>query len=139
MTGPAKEIAAKACNKMKCKTHGEVSGCATQKQADSERTDAGSSKKATSVVVTLSIPKPCQVRSYDTSVRIMSRVDAFGRRQNHEPQPTPRSDGRSCRSLSTQGMRHSACDDLEVGEIYKYYCDDHLRSTLTRYRRYLFP
>jgi hypothetical protein len=29
------EIAAKACNKMKCKTHGEVSGCATQKQADS--------------------------------------------------------------------------------------------------------
>jgi hypothetical protein len=82
------EIAAKVCNKMKCKTHGEVSGCATQKQADSERTDAGSSKKATSVVVTLSIPKPCQVRSYDTSV-IMSRVDAFGRRQN-EPQPTPR-------------------------------------------------
>jgi hypothetical protein len=62
---------------MKCKTHGEVSDVQHRNKQTLERTDAGSSKKATSVVVTLSIPKPCQVRSYDTSVRIMSGVDAW--------------------------------------------------------------
>jgi hypothetical protein len=123
---------------MKCKTHGEVSGCATQKQADSEKEQMLVRQRNHKCGGDVIDPEAMPGSKLRYFCEDHVGVDAFGRRQNHEPQPTPRSDGRSCRSLSTQGMRHSARDDLEVGEIYKYYCDDHPRSTLTRYRRYLF-
>jgi hypothetical protein len=77
--GTCKERSAKACNKMKCKTHGEVSGCATQKQADSGKNRCWFVKESHKCGGDVIDPKPCQVRSYDTSVRIMSGVDAFGR------------------------------------------------------------
>jgi hypothetical protein len=77
MTGPG-EIAAKACNKMKCKTHGEVPDVQHRNKQTLERTDAGSSKKATSVVVTLSIPKPCQVRSYFCEDHVPESMPSVG-------------------------------------------------------------
>jgi hypothetical protein len=106
MTGPAKERS-KACNKMKCKTHGEVSGCATQKQADSGKNRCWFVKESHKCGGDVIDPEAMPGSKLRYFCEDHVQVDAFGRRQNHE-QPTPRSDGRSCRSLSTQGMRHSA-------------------------------
>jgi hypothetical protein len=119
------EIAAKACNKMKCKTHGEVSGCATQKQAASVKNRCWFVKESHKCGGDVIDPKPCQVRSYDTSVRIMSRVDAFGRRQITSRNRRLEAMEEAVGVCQHKGCDTLLCDDLEVGEIYKYYCDDH--------------
>jgi hypothetical protein len=131
------EIAAKACNKMKCKTHGEVSGCATQKQ-DSGKNRCWFVKES----------HKCGGDVIDPEAMPGSKLRYFC--EDHVRSRCLRSEAKS-RAATDASKRWklsefvntrdaTLCrDDLEVGEIYKYYCDDHLRSTLTRYRRYLFP
>jgi hypothetical protein len=122
--GTCKEIAAKACNKMKCKTHGEVSGCATQKQADSGKNRCWFVKES----------HKCGGDVIDPEAMPGSKLRYFC--EDHVPSRCLRSEAKS-RAATDASKRWkklsefvntrdaTLCDDLEVGEIYKYYCDDH--------------